>query len=116
MALLSNEKLIKYIPELFTTDIKGQIDIFRKLEKILIFEEGFLYFANPDSLQLKYHYKKHSNYKIEQVFNMDKTTRDFVFSKKNAIMLNSDELIELLELISFIILIPFSCSSLFNPK
>ena len=58
MTLLSPEKIIEYLPCLFETNLKGQVDIFKKLEKILIFDEGFIYFANPDSLQLKYSYKK----------------------------------------------------------
>lgn len=57
MALLSSEKILKLVPSLFETDINNSADVFRKLEKILIFDEGFIYFLNPDSLQLKYTYK-----------------------------------------------------------
>ena len=53
MAVLSTEKLLQYLPDLFETDLKGEVNIFRKLENILIFDEGFIYFANPDSLQLR---------------------------------------------------------------
>lgn len=96
MAILSNEKLIKYIPELFSTDINGNIDIFKKLEKALIFDNGYIYYTNPDSLQLKFSYKKHT--KIEQIFNLNGKVRDFVFNKESAILSNDDKLIGLLKL------------------
>ena len=85
MALLSMEKVLKYIPELFETDIKGQIDIFRKLEKILMFDEGFIYYTNPDSLQLKYSYKKHNDYELESVYKITGKVKEFVFNKKSAV-------------------------------
>ena len=72
MALISADKIVEYLPSLFETDLNGEVDIFRKLEKILCFDEGFIYFANPDSLQLKYSYKKHKDYKIESVFDLKK--------------------------------------------
>ena len=77
--LLSNEKILEYIPAFFETNITGNIDIFRKIEKIINFDEGFIYFANPDSLQLKYSYKKHNNYTTNNLFNINKDTKDFIF-------------------------------------
>jgi len=50
MALLSSEEILKLVPSLFDLDLER--DIFRKLEKVLIFDEGFIYYANPDSLHL----------------------------------------------------------------
>lgn len=95
MALLSTEKILEFIPNLFETDLKGQVNIFRKLENILIFDEGFIFFANPDSLQLKYSYKNHKDYPADKVFELNKTVKDFVFNKKGKIMNNSDKLINL---------------------
>lgn len=96
MAILSTEKLIKYIPELFSTDINGNIDIFKKLEKALIFDNGYIYYTNPDSLQLKFSYKKHT--KIEQIFKINGKVRDFIFNNESAMLSNDDKLIELLKL------------------
>lgn len=79
MALKSAEKILEYIPALFQTDLKGDIDIFKKLEKVLIFDEGFIYYANPDSLQLKYSYKKHAEYAQDAVYPISKELKDFVF-------------------------------------
>ena len=109
MALLSTEKILEYIPSLFETDIKGNVDIFKKLEKILVFDEGFIYFANPDSLQLKYSYKKHSEYKIESVLNIDKQVKDSVFD-------NSKELKAQQALLNTLFLTKFELNSFIISK
>lgn len=98
MALLTNDKIIEYIPNLFTTDVKGNVDIFKKLEKILIFDESFIYFANPDSLQLKYVYKNHKDFLPENTYNLTKPVKDFVFNKNGKIISKQDNLIELTDL------------------
>ena len=101
MAVLSMEKMLEYLPNLFETDIKGEVNIFRKLENILVFDEGFIYYANPDSLQLKFCYKKHKDYLCEQVFNLNKPLKDFIFNKKGKILSADDKLIQLLQLNKF---------------
>ncbi len=98
MALLSTDKLLEFIPDLFKTDVKGQVDIFKKLEKILVFDEGFIFYANPDSLQLKYSYKKHEKYKLEKTFSLNKKIKEFIFSNKGGIFNNSDDIIKTIEL------------------
>ena len=101
MAVLSMEKMLEYLPNLFETDINGEVNIFRKLENILVFDEGFIYYANPDSLQLKFCYKKHKDYLCEQVFNLNKPLKDFIFNKKGKILSADDKLIQLLQLNKF---------------
>ena len=98
MALLSPEKTLEYLPSLFETDVKGDIDIFRKLEKLLVFDNAYIFYVNPDSLQLKYLYKKNATFKIDDVFNLDKNTKDFVFSKQGGIFTSKEGLIKLLGL------------------
>ena len=96
MTVLTKEKILEYLPSLFETDLNGQVNIFKKLENIVVFDEGFIFFANPDSLQLKYSYKKHSRLPIDSVFNVNKSVKDFVFSKKNKILSNDDSIIKML--------------------
>lgn len=98
MALLSSEKILKLVPSLFETDINNSADVFRKLEKILIFDEGFIYFLNPDSLQLKYTYKKHSNYEIDKTFELNNNLKHFAFSKEGKMLDMSSEFVEAVEL------------------
>ena len=96
MALLSTEKFIKYIPELFTTNIQGEIDIFKKLEKILSFDYGYIYFVNPDSIQLKYCYK--DDCKPDTVYNITNDIKNFIFNNEGAIINDNDKLPQVLEL------------------
>ena len=96
MALLSTEKFIKYIPELFTTNVQGEIDIFKKLEKILSFDYGYIYFVNPDSIQLKYCYK--DDCKPDTVYNITNDIKNFIFNNEGAIINDNDKLPQVLEL------------------
>ena len=61
------EETLNLIPSLFeinlNTDKSGML-IFEKLSQILEFDEGFIYFFNPDSLQLKYSFKVHKTIKL----------------------------------------------------
>lgn len=88
MPLLTPDKILDYIPQLFETNLSGKVDIFKKLEKIIVFDEGFIYYANPDSLQLKYSYKTHKGYERESVFNIDSQLKRFIFSKEGKIINN----------------------------
>ena len=101
MALVSSGEILKLIPTLFEMDLnndKGAINLFRKIEKMLVFDEGFIYFANPDSLQLKYSYKNHANYEKEKSFKIAQTLKSFIFSKDGKICNQEDELIDVIEL------------------
>lgn len=98
MALLTPDKILKLIPSLFEIDLNSGVNLFRKLEKFLIFDEGFIYYANPDSLQLKYSYKKHLNYDLEKTFKLNEELKKFVFSKNSKLCGDNDKLIETIEL------------------
>lgn len=98
MALLTSDKILKLIPSLFEIDLNSGVNIFRKLEKILIFDEGFIYYANPDSLQLKYSYKNHSHYDLETTFKLNAELKNFIFSKNGKLCEDDDKLIETIEL------------------
>lgn len=92
MALVSSEEALKLIPALFEVNLNTDKDgstIFKKISSIIDFDEGFIYFLNPDSLQLKYTYKSHANYKINEVFPMSEALKKRVYTK-NGEILNSD--------------------------
>ena len=97
MSLLSADKILEYIPSLFETDLKGEIDIFKKLEKILLFDEGYIFFTNTNSLQLKYSYRSNENYQIDNIFYFDDKIKDFIFSKKGGIFSNNESLVKILK-------------------
>lgn len=98
MALLTSEKILKLIPLLFETDLNSERHLFENFEKILPFDEGFIYYANPDSLQLKHTYKKHANYEIESVFCLNSELKKFIFSKEGIITDENSDLIKTIEL------------------
>lgn len=101
MPILTPEKILKLVPTLFEINLNSSntgVNIFRKLEKMLVFDEGFIYFVNPDSLQLKYSYKKHANYEIEKTFQMSKELKEFVFAKDGDVFNDEAELINAIEL------------------
>lgn len=98
MALLSSEKVLELIPTFFGLDLNKSSNIFRILEKILVFDEGFIYYANPDSLQLKFSYKNHANYDINKTFETSKSVKDFIFSPSGAILNDEDEPVKTIEL------------------
>lgn len=98
MALLTSDKILKLIPSLFETDLNSERHLFKNFEKILSFDEGFIYYANPDSLQLKYSYKKHANYEKEATFKLNSDLKKFIFSKTGEITDETSDLVKTIEL------------------
>ena len=98
MALLTSEKILKLIPSLFETDLNSERHLFKNFEKILSFNEGFIYYANPDSLQLKYSYKKHANYEKEATFKLNSDLKKFIFSKNSEITDETSDLVKTIKL------------------
>lgn len=97
MAKKSLDEVLKIIPSLFEINLISNKDgnvIFDKLANILEFDEGFIYFINPDSLQLKYSYKQHANYNINQTFPMLDSFRTKLFSKEDEILTSESDLIK----------------------
>ena len=76
--------LLKQLPSFFEIDlnVSNGANLFKKLEKLVSFDEGFVYFANSDFLELKYSYKKHDNYEINSTYSINTKIRNFVFNKK----------------------------------
>ena len=98
MTLISYDKILKYLPSLFESNVKGEIDIFKKLEKILAFNEAFIYYANPESLQLKYSYNSIEDKRIDSIYNLNTEENGFVFSKDSCITDTNNSIISKLKL------------------
>lgn len=98
MTTISSDKILKLLPSFFEIDIKGEVNLFKKLEKFLIFDEGYVYYANPDSLQLKYSYKKLSQYKPETTFPISSELKKDIFSPSGRICDCNSKLIKALGL------------------
>ena len=99
MALINSNKILKLIPEILNKELSSDgKTIFRALEKMLIFDECFIYFVNSDSLQLKYSYKKHKNYETNECYKFDENLKKTIFSLKGDILNETQELIKSVEL------------------
>ena len=97
MSKTTIEKTLKLIPALFeinlNTDKSGTL-IFEKLSQLLDFDEGFIYFLNPESLQLKYSFKEHKNYKTDSIFEMSAGLKKQLFTKEGKLLAPDDEFIK----------------------
>ena len=99
MALIDSDKILKLIPTMLNKELSSDgKTIFRALEKVLIFDECFIYFANPESLQLKYSYKKHNNYEQDTCFEIDNDLKKLVFANDSKILDDNSELIQAVKL------------------
>lgn len=101
MTTVSSDEILKILPSLFEIEANGSVTLFRKLDKFLIFDEGFIFYANPDSLQFKYSYKKHLEYSVDAAYVLDSNLKKFIFSKTGKILDNSSKLISSLNLCQF---------------
>ena len=79
MTTVSSDEILKILPSLFEIEANGSVNLFRKLDKFLIFDEGFIFYANPDSLQFKYSYKKHLEYSVDAAYVLDSNLKKFIF-------------------------------------
>lgn len=95
------DDVLKIIPSLFeinlNTDKDGKV-VFNKLSEIIDFDEAFIYFINPESLQLKYSYKKHANYSINQIFEIENSVKSKIFNKDGEVLSPDSEIIKTVRL------------------
>ena len=98
MSKVSLDETLKIIPSLFELNLnndKGGKYIFEKISQILEFDEAFIYFLNPESLQLKYSYKEHKNYKTDSIFKFSDSLKKQLFNKDGQILLPESEFVKI---------------------
>lgn len=91
------EETLKLIPSLFEVNLNQDKEgkhIFNKISEILDFDEAFIYFLNPESIQLKYSYKTHSNYKINTTYPMEAKLKKSLFSLGSENLTSESEFIK----------------------
>ena len=90
------EQTLKLIPSLFeinlNNDTSGKL-VFEKLAQFLDFDEAFIYYLNPESLQLKYSFKEHKNYRVNAIFEMSTKLKQQMFLKEGQILLPESDFI-----------------------
>ena len=101
MTISKQEKFLNLLPDLYEINLnsKNQSDtIFEKFKQFIDFDEGFIYFLNADSLQLKYSYKNHANYKVEDKFYFQEDFKNFLFTKEAVVLDKKSEFIKIVNL------------------
>lgn len=92
---------IKYLPMFFDTQLQFDpygVGIFEPLCRIIDFDQGYVFFSNPDSIQLKYLYGRDRRYQIGEMFSINDNIKNDLFSTSNMIFDSESELIKLLNL------------------
>ena len=98
---LTKTDFIKIFPSLFEINLnsdKSGSAIFQKLSAVLEFDEGFIYFASPENLQLKYTFKNHKNYRINEIFPINANIKKKIFEPEGEILKRGDNFLKTVNL------------------
>lgn len=95
------QKAVKYLPMFF--DIQLQFDpmgacIFEPYRKIIDFDQAYIFFLKPDSINLKYLFGKDRRYKIGDEFPINTEVKRQLFSTENKIFDSANGIAKLLKL------------------
>lgn len=92
---------VEYLPMFFECQLQFDpygAGIFEPLRKIIDFDEAYIFFLNPDSIQLKYMFGKNRRHAIDDLFPVDLDIKRELFTLDNKIFDSNGKLIRLLEL------------------
>lgn len=101
MPKINYSDILNVFPDFFETNLNeksGAQSIFENLEKIFVFDDAFIYFANPESLQLKYSYNEYQTYATDITFPFNPRQKKLVFSEDNFIADSTHPIIKMLKL------------------
>ncbi len=101
MPKISNKEVLNIFPLFFETNLNekhGADGIFEKLGRIFEFTDAFIYYINPDSLQLKYSFKNYSSYEIDSTFPFGGRQKKLIYSEDNYIADDNNPIIKLLKI------------------
>lgn len=92
---------IDYLPMFF--DVPLQLDvngasIFEPLRKIIDFDQGYIFFLNPDSIKLKYMFGKDRKLTIGEEYQINSNVKGELFSTLTLALDKQNELIKLLKI------------------
>lgn len=100
MAKCDLKDTLEFLPSFFKINLKndkgGQL-IFKKLSKLMDFDFGYIYYLNPESIQLKY--STHNLALIDSVYKMSKADMEFLYSEKGKILDKKSSIIKSLNFI-----------------
>lgn len=100
MTKLSERDFIEKIPSLFKINLKTDkygTQIFEKLSEVFEYDYGYIYYLNPDTVQLKF--ANINQELIDKVCKIKKSDMNFLYSDKDGIFTNSSSLIKSLNFV-----------------
>lgn len=100
MLKLKNNEFLAKLPDLFKINLKSDKygeDIFEKLKEIFYFDYGYIFYTNPESVQLKYTDKNKEL--IDTVYKMSKKDIDFLFSETGIILNETSSIVKSLNFV-----------------
>lgn len=92
---------IKHLSTFFDSQLDADnsaASVFKQLKKIIDFDEGYIFFLNPDNISLKYFFSKTKNLALDDSFTINTNLKKDLFSFSNKILEQEHELIDLLKL------------------
>lgn len=95
------KKTVEYLPMFFECQLQFDpygAGIFEPLRKIIDFDEAYIFFLNPDSIQLKYLFGKNRRYEVDDIFPADLDVKRELFTLDNKIFDSNGKLVRLLDL------------------
>lgn len=95
------KKAITYLPMFFDSQLQFDAHgagIFEPLRKIINFDEGYVFFLNPDSIRLKYLFGQNRRHSIDDIFQIDTQIKRDLFIPANNFFGVKNPLIKLLNL------------------
>lgn len=95
------KKTVEYLPMFFECQLQFDpygAGIFEPLRNIINFDEAYIFFLNPDSIQLKYLYGINRSHAVDDLFSVDIDIKRELFSLDNKIFDSNGKLTRLLEL------------------
>ena len=100
MTKLMDRELLETLPSLFKINLKddksGNV-IFLKLKQIFEFDFGYIYYLNPETVQLKYSYT--NSEMIDSIFKMSKKDLEFLYTSENILLRKDSSIIKSLNFI-----------------
>lgn len=95
---------IKFLPTLFDNKIQTDTSaeaLFVAIKRIINFDDAYIFFLNPESIQLKYSYGKSSNLKTEQTFSISDRIKKELFCEKSQVIDKKSNLITVLKILTY---------------
>lgn len=94
------KKLVNSLPAFLDSGIDSKLNhfgIFEEIKKLINFDESYIYFLNPENIQLKYS-DINSSAQIAENIQINANLKNELFSTKNAVVAADNKLIKLLNL------------------